>query len=264
MSKTGIPYLDGTISPVVGCDPAMPCNSRCWAWRQVARQAAAFYGSGSELSTTLRWKLADRFPRKIGHGLGWSGKCVLIERRLELMAGMTGRIGVCFHGDLFARGVSDEWIDRVFKQMAANERATWFVLTKQIERMAEFVNDGQPALPHVWLGVSVCNQADWTVREPWLTDHVKTKGWQTWASLEPLLGDIQYEVRNAPLPDWTVVGCESGKDRRACNSKWVEHVTDLCTSAHYPVYVKQLSSGGKVIYPGDANWPEWAVQQLPV
>ena len=92
------------------------------------------------------------------------------------------RVFVCAHGDLFHEKVPDEWIDHVFAVMALVPRHTFQVLTKRPERAREYLDFGatciritirhaaerlfgtdlgplSKALPNVWLGVSVEDQA---------------------------------------------------------------------------------------------------------
>ncbi len=49
------------------------------------------------------------------------------------------KIFVCAHGDLFAEGVPDEWIDRVFAVMALAPQHTFQVLTKRPGRMRAYI-----------------------------------------------------------------------------------------------------------------------------
>ena len=62
---------------------------------------------------------------------------------------------------------------------------------------------------------------------------------------------------------WVVVGAESGPGRRPCKLEWIESVVDQCFKAGVPCYVKLIDHEGKVIVPGDPNWPEWAKQEMP-
>jgi protein gp37 len=94
--------------------------------------------------------------------------------------------------DLFHEDVPFEFIDRVFDVM---ERASWHtfqVLTKRPERMVEFFGGtsgtglSAPALPNVWLGTSVENQAA-DERIPHL---LECPAAVKFLSIEPLLGPL--------------------------------------------------------------------------
>ncbi len=126
-------------------------------------------------------------------------------------------IFVCAHGDLFAEGVDQVWIDHVFAVMALAPQHTFQVLTKRPERMREYilgmssrrgfiagygalVRGGNlpdhyetayeavaKPLPNVWLGVSVEDQKRADERIPILLD---TPAAVRWISAEPLLGPL--------------------------------------------------------------------------
>ncbi|MCQ8781700.1 DUF5131 family protein [Mangrovibrevibacter kandeliae] len=51
------------------------------------------------------------------------------------------RYGVCAHGDLFAEGVTDAMLDRIFAVMALCPQHTFQVLTKRPERMRDYLTD---------------------------------------------------------------------------------------------------------------------------
>lgn len=50
-------------------------------------------------------------------------------------------IFVCAHGDLFAEGVPDDWIDKVFAVMALSPQHVFFVLTKRPERARAYASN---------------------------------------------------------------------------------------------------------------------------
>lgn len=51
-----------------------------------------------------------------------------------------------------------------------------------------------------------------------------------------------------PRIDWLIVGCESGPQRRPCDTRWVLDIIEQCRSAGIPVFVKQISMYGKVVH----------------
>ncbi len=133
---------------------------------------------------------------------------------------------VCAHGDLFAEGVPDEWIDRVFAVMALAPQHVFQVLTKRPGRMRDYLRTragdwwafwpdaarkagallgDMPAigramqwpLRHVWLGVSVEDQRRADERIPILLD---TPAAVRWVSAEPLLGPVDLMTLRRPSP----------------------------------------------------------------
>jgi len=145
----------------------------------------------------------------------WTGDVRLNEQWLTqpLQWKRPRPIFVCAHGDLFAEGVPDEWIDRVFAVMALAPQHVFQVLTKRPERMRNYMNarrqesarrgslalasmglmySGPPVrvsdpLDNVWLGVSVEDQRRADERIP---DLLATPAAVRWISAEPLLGPL--------------------------------------------------------------------------
>jgi len=99
--------------------------------------------------------------------------------------------------------------------------------------------------------------------------------------LEPLLGSIDCNQawRNSKLPNWVIVGGESGPNARACNLRWIRSIIEQCRAVGVACFVKQLGANpqrpepyqGMPEYPystgkgGDPNeWPEdLRVRQFP-
>jgi protein gp37 len=281
--RGGIAYCDETWNPAIGCSAVSAGCGNCWAQRQAIRQCA---------------------PKGLYHDLvdedGWTGKTRLNERVLDapLRWRRPRRILVAAMGDLFHESRSDADIDRVFAVMALAPQHTFLVLTKRPERMRRYfleartslgraheviiqANDRMLAgegvwpgwpLPHVWLGVSVEDQATLDERVSLLYD---TLAAVRWVSLEPLLGPMPgleqwlgewQDDRRSPNEgrglDWVVVGGESGPRARPCNVAWVRDVVRQCREACVPCFVKQDSgarSGEQGRIPDDL----WAVKELP-
>lgn len=144
-------------------------------------------------------------------------------------------IFVCSMTDLFARFVTDEWLDRIFAVMALCPQHVFQVLTKRPERMRRYITAdrirGQIAerlaelyvgipdvarrwpltaeraiasahwpIPNVWLGVSAEDQATANERIP---DLLATPAAVRWVSAEPLLGPIDFTWLDDGLRDGT-------------------------------------------------------------
>jgi len=51
-----------------------------------------------------------------------------------------------------------------------------------------------------------------------------------------------------PRIDWVIVGCESGPNRRPCETRWVADVLRQCSDAGVLIFVKQLEIDGEVVH----------------
>lgn len=120
-------------------------------------------------------------------------------------------------------------------------------------------------LPNVWLGVSCETQEFADLRIPILLDCPAAV---RFLSLEPLLGPINltklhngcgetYDCLKAEVTqssgnwfrvsdhkpiDWVIVGGESGRGARQCNSRWISNIVKDCRTSNTAVFVKQLGS----------------------
>ncbi len=113
------------------------------------------------------------------------------------------------------------------------------------------------ALPNVWLGVSVEDQARADERIPVLLD---TPATIRWISAEPLLGRIELDAlrKNGDVHsdaltryhnlagqqvgttiDWVVAGGESGPGSRAMHPDWPRALRDQCAAAGVAFFFKQ-------------------------
>jgi protein gp37 len=150
------------------------------------------------------------------------------------------RIGVQFMGDLFHEDVPDEFIMRVFDSMPTDLlqpcKHTYLILTKRVKRMYKFFNErtryGTRPWTNVWLGVTVCNEA-----ELWKMDELrKIPASIHWVSFEPLLSDLG--KINFEHIEWCVTGGETGPGARPLHPDWVRSVRDQCQVAGVPFFFK--------------------------
>lgn len=234
---TGIGYLDEVWNPVTGCLPEYPCWARCWARGMAHRFHHSFKPTfhTDRLTQPMRW----RKPR---------------------------RVGVCFTGDLFAYGIADDDIARVFEVMLLVKRHTYVVVTKRAERMASVLELLGGAPDNSWVGVSVSTQPEADDRVKWL---LRCRAQHKWISAEPLLGQLDLgQLRFHLCPpgrggvSLVVVGCESGHGAREMQTEWVRRVRDDCENYGAEFYLKQARWRGRLVHEPlldgrrHAKWPE--------
>lgn len=215
--KSKIEWCDATWSPMTGCSAPMgPGCENCWAERQLRRQGLPFRAvvfHRQRLDQPRHW----RKPR---------------------------RIFVCPMGDLFDGAVSRSFIHKVWTVMIDTYRHRYMLLTKRAGGMRDigkaFLGRFPTASPrHIWFGVSAEDQKRFDARYP-LIHEVNTL---RFVSLEPLLGPIKL----GPMPDWVIVGGESGPKARPMRYEWVRDIRDQCVAADVPFVFKQwgqYSPGG--------------------
>ena len=208
--NTKIEWTDATWNPITGCSVVSPGCTNCYAMRWAGTRLA-HHESRAGLT------------RDTKAGPVWTGEVRFNEQWLDqpLRWKKPRMIFVCAHGDLFAGGVPDAWIDKVFAVMALAPQHTFQVLTKRAARMREYLSNpgcltrvaqimvrafgqgeasmrlGLP-LPNVWLGVSVEDQKRADERIP---DLLATPAAIRWISAEPLLGPVDLDEVAIPRPD---------------------------------------------------------------
>lgn len=284
--KSGIEWTDATWNPVTGCTKVSQGCKHCYAERDWSRLAHLPAYQGRAFTDVAC------HPDRLDQPLRWA---------------KPRRIFVNSMSDLFHEDVADEFIDEVFAVMSLTPRHEFQILTKRPDRMRAYMRriDASPLLldiarrvisntrgivsfrydfawplPHVWLGVSVEDQAAADQRIPLL---LQTLAAVRWISAEPLLGPIElhalphlhgygsphcsecgYPVtidalngytacgpsacdgpRVATL-DWVVVGGESGPKARPMHPDWARSLRDQCAAAGVPFVFKQ--------------WGEWSPQ----
>lgn len=220
-----IEWTDTTWNPVVGCAKVSPGCANCYAETMSKRLAAMARADAAKGKDPGRKSNYSLVVRDDGH---WNGRAVTVPEALPDPLGWKKprRVFVNSMSDLFHADVPFDFIDRVFAVMALCPQHTFQVLTKRPERMAEYCRDRMQesggwdlmlyngyfpwpddaseeqiavgdkiitenlALPNVWLGTSIENQATADARIPHL---LKCPAAVRFLSCEPLLGAVDLE-----------------------------------------------------------------------
>nr|WP_246350299.1 phage Gp37/Gp68 family protein [Sphingobium boeckii] len=239
-----IEWTDATWNPITGCSVISPGCKHCYAMK-LAGTRLQHHRSRAGLTVATKagpvWTGEVRFNEEwIAQPLRW--------RRPR-------RVFVCAHGDLFHEDVPDAWIDRVFDVMEARPaRHIFQVLTKRSARMRDYISarwrlpesiaffyDLSESTPlfqvpeNIWLGVSIEDRERMLARGG---DLANTPAAKTFWSVEPLIGPLG-TIPDDLLPDWMIVGGESGDGARPMHIQWVRILRDHCASAAVPFFFKQ-------------------------
>lgn len=200
-----------------------------------------------------------------GNHLAYTGQPPQLELQHDLIAGWARQTKPKRHfvssmTDVFGDWVPEAWCFEFLDGMAAAPRQTFQVLTKRADVMrarvtAWLVARGLAQVPaHIWLGVSVENQACADLRIPDLLAIPCVR----FLSMEPLLAAVDlsdcgcggaFRIPSCKLTgpcgqgvDWVILGGESGKAARPCNIDWLLDLVTQCQRAEVPVFVKQLGA----------------------
>jgi protein gp37 len=155
---------------------------------------------------------------------------------------------------------------RLFRLIRATPAIDWLLLTKRPQNFLPMLPMLDPALPNLWLGVSICDQDTADERIPLL---LQAPAAVRWVSLEPALGPVRFRAgwldkmgpptslghhlgtiglaATGAARGWVVIGCESGPGARPMELGWADSVVQQCAAAGVPCFAKQLPLGGPLI-----------------
>ena len=229
---TKINYVDEVWNPVVGCTKCGLGCENCYAEKMARRLA---YMGQVKYSYVIK-------ARHIDDKRTWNSRVFCDESALAkpLHWRKPRRILVPSMGDLFHEGVPFGFIDRIFGIMFAAYQHTYLILTKRVERMAEYIHHlddkcfecGDPTCwsdkpnPNIHLGVTVCNQKEADEKIPIL---LRIPAAHRWLSIEPMLGEINIieSVRMAGY-QWGCDGRHHGIGTPECPRELHHHHDDKC------------------------------------
>ena len=288
-AQTHIEWCDSTFNPWIGCTKVSPACDHCYAAVSTpARALGVVWGPGQTRRRTsaanwrqpLRWnahpfvECPDCRWRGEAREMHWGDTCP--------GAGCFGkpqptrrRVFCASLADVFDNELDPQWRADLFDLILATPNLDWLLLTKRIGNVQAMVIDAtlMNFLPsNVWLGATICNQAEANRDIPKL---LAAPAAVRFLSMEPLLGPVSltevYGVpHNAPFSalrrhgcvqhapgycmsnctgrwpavDWVIAGGESGQHARPLRADWIRSLRDQCAAADVPFLFKQ--------------WGEWA------
>lgn len=285
--QTNIEWADSTFNPWIGCTKVGPGCDHCYAATMDARkvfQGVTHWGAGvpRQRTSDANWMQAHKWNdkpfyecadchwrgdkpetagTKLTDGLHSCPECDslnLIEARRRVFCASLA--------DVFDNEVPQEWRYDLFNLILSTPNLDWLLVTKRIGNVQRMLNETLPesikALPaghplawpwpHVWLGITVVNQAEADRDIPKL---LEVDASVRFLSMEPLLGAI--DLSRVMLPDgdslgqglfshgagagidWVIVGGESGPESRPMHPDWARSLRDQCQVAGVPFLFKQ-------------------------
>lgn len=230
-AETGISWCDSTFNPWVGCTKVSPACDNCYAEISTpSRTMGIEWGQGKPRRRTSEenWQTVLKWNRDYE-------KFLATNKRSR-------RVFCASLADVFDNEVHHAWLVDLFYTIKITGNLDWLILTKRIsvaQKKLPFF-DWVDGWDNVWLGISVCNQAEFDRDVPKL---LATPAKIRWLSIEPMLGPIEIPEHLGNRIDWIVVGGESGHNARPMEKTWVESLINQCRAHNIPFFFKQW--GGK-------------------
>lgn len=259
MAESKIEWTDFTFNGWIGCTRVSPGCENCYAAAQDKFRGwtAEGWGAGK--------------PRRRTSESNW--KQPLRWNKVAIATGVRARVFCSSLADVFDNEAPDEWRADLAKLILSTPMLDWQLLTKRIGNAARMMQGMFPTgTPNnVWLGATIVN------REELLRDGPKLKAAPArvrfW-SAEPLLEDLG-ALPGELIPDWIIIGGESGPKARPMDLAWAKSLLKQCEAAGARVFMKQL--GAKPHQAGEAygkssgkgavmiEWPRpLRIREMPV
>ena len=222
---TAISWTDHTWNPWIGCAQVSPACDHCYAMALMdGRYQRVQWGVGQDRvrTSTHNWNEPLRWERKAA------------------AAGRTETVFCLSLGDIWDNEVDPRWRREAFAVMRKTPHLVYLLLSKRIGNAVKMCDPmaGLDLLPdNAALGSTMVNQDEWDRDYPKLKEAARIlRPRFTFASVEPMLGEIN---ARGDLPDWVIVGGESGRDFRAIDPAWVRSMRDQCAAAGVAFHFKQ-------------------------
>ena len=219
---TKIEWTDHTFNPWLGCTRVSEGCRFCYAETLTTRYGWAKWGPGQarKRTSTANWKKP----------LSWNRKAESDGIRRRVFCASLCDI---FDHEAPAGAREDLW------NLIGNCRALdWQLLTKRPQNIANYLPPdwGYYGWPHVWLGTTTEDQAAYDIRWPILS---AIPAAVHFISYEPAIGPLTTDGF-CTVPDWIIIGGESGNGARTMNPAWARDLVAQCGHPlSIPVFHKQ-------------------------
>lgn len=239
-ANSGIEWTDHTFNPWVGCAKISAACDHCYAEGWAKRAGHPVLWAGKRRRTSEKnWNLPLRWDR---------------EART---AGTRARVFCASLADVFDNQVAPDWRADLWNLIAATPWLDWLLLTKRPQNISGMLPPSwfEGPWPNVWLGATICNQAEADRNVPHLT---AIPAALRFLSIEPLLGPLSFRWARWVNQDatlrrfgrinhleglrgihWAIVGGESGSHARPMDLASVRGLRDEFLEAGTAFFFKQ-------------------------
>ncbi len=239
-ANSAIEWTDHTFNPWVGCTKISPACDHCYAESWAKRAGEPDLWTGARRRTSLKnWNLPFR----------WNAQ--------SEEEGVRRRVFCASLADVFDNQAEAEWRSDLWQVIQDTPNLDWLLLTKRPQNIAKMLPPSwaNGAWPNVWLGTTICNQAEADRNIPHL---LKIPASVRFLSIEPLLGRLTFRwaswvsqremiarkgfwnhLDGLQGIGWAIVGGESGPSARPMNADNVRALRDEFAEARVPFFFKQ-------------------------
>lgn len=221
--NTKIAWCDHTFNAWVGCSHVSPACDHCYAEDMMDRR----YG-------TVRWGPGQ--PRLRTGKANWQQPRGWNRRAIR--EGTRPFVFCLSLGDIWDNEVDPQWRADLFDLIRETPALVWLLLSKRIGNAVKMAREAGGLPGNCALGATFANQDEY--------DRDIAKLWDAterliplfnFGSFEPLLGPIRL---GASVPDWTIVGGESGPQARTMDLRWARDMLDETRPHNSTFFFKQV------------------------
>lgn len=256
MNKSSIEWTQYTLNPFVGCSKCSPGCENCYAEKFASR-----------LAKNPNPKISYKYKDVVDDKVNWTSKISPLDLScFDKLPKRPSRVFVGSMTDIFHENMPYNRLDAIFSKIADYPQHTFMILTKRPHIAHEYfphipvdkwlteynifyTTEIPFPLSNVWLGVTVCNQAEADGKIPILLQIPAAKHF---VSIEPMLSavDIKQYLQGDNKLTWVIAGGETGTNARPMHEAWVKSLRDQCLETGTPYFFK--------------SWGEWcSYEQAP-
>jgi protein gp37 len=231
--RSKIEWTDSTFNPWVGCTKiARPKGQSsacdfCYAEKWAKRSGQVKWGNHTRRRTTDSYWRAPRV---------WNMHAAAFHARY----GRRRRVFCASLADVFDNQVDPAWREDLFALMRDCDHLDWQLLTKRPQNIGKMLpRDWGAGYPNVWLGTTAEDHAAYKQR---CTHLFIVPAAVRFVSYEPALGPLGGLELNGLIPDWLIIGGESGVRAdliRYTKPEWVRQAIAECRRLGIAAFLKQ-------------------------
>jgi protein gp37 len=234
--RSKIEWTDSTFNPWVGCTKierpggAPSACDFCYAESWSKRSGLVKWGNHSRRRTTSAYWHNPR---------SWNS----VASEFQRLKGRRQRVFCASLADVFDNQVDPQWRVDLFALIRECDQLDWQLLTKRPQNVRKMLPaDWRDGYPNVWLGTTAEDARAYAQRAPYL---FKVPATVHFISYEPAMGSIGKLEIGGHVPNWLIVGGESGvrSDRlRRTDPQWARDAISECRQVGTAVFLKQWGS----------------------
>ncbi len=232
-ARSKIEWTDSTFNPWVGCTKiartrgAPSACDFCYAEKWAKRSGQVSWGNHPRRRTT------DAYWR---NPIAWNERAKVFQTK----HGRRQRVFCASLADVFDNQIDPSWRSDLFNLIRTCDQLDWQLLTKRPQNIRRMLpRDWDGGYPNVWLGTTAEDARAYRQRVPHL---LKVPSVVHFVSYEPAIGPLGPLEIDGLLPDWLIIGGESGVRSdliRYTDPQWARDAIAQCRRLGVASFLKQ-------------------------